>query len=142
MLLTIDPAIRRDFELLGPYELIQQGHNVSARFLKIEGYLEELYKLGHPLSQEASINGLLVSLTEEYEPFVQIYREKDLHKTFMKMHSMLTLYESFMEMHSLGLSPAMRYIKNPSRRVLGCLKLGIHRVGYNHRIIGKRFKAK
>ncbi|KAI3724118.1 hypothetical protein L2E82_35885 [Cichorium intybus] len=86
ILLTIDPAIRKDFEFLGPHELIQlveegfhepvrqeklriyekigetrlrKGHNVSAHFLKIEGYLEELYKLGHPLSQEASDNGFL-----------------------------------------------------------------------------------
>ncbi|KAI3779331.1 hypothetical protein L2E82_09024 [Cichorium intybus] len=167
MLLTIDRAIRRDFEFLGPHELIQlveerfqepvrqeklrickrlgktrlrKGHNVSAHTLKIEGYLG--YKLGHPLSQEANVNGLLASLTEEYEPFIQIYRQRDLHKTFMEMHTMLTLYESLVEMHSSGLSPALKQIKNPSRRILRCHKLGIHRVGYRHRIIRKRSKAK
>ncbi|KAI3790818.1 hypothetical protein L2E82_04159 [Cichorium intybus] len=131
----------RIYEKLGETRL-RKGHSVNTHLLKIEGYLEELYMLGHPLSQEASVNGLLTSLTKEYEPFVHIYRDKDLHKTFTEMHSMLTLYESFMEIHSLGLSPAMRYIKNPSRWVLGCLKLGIHRVGYSQRIIGKRSKAK
>ncbi|KAI3521684.1 hypothetical protein L1887_11156 [Cichorium endivia] len=89
-----------------------------------------------------SVNILLASLTSQYNSFIQMYPKRDQHKTFMEMHSMLTLYESFMEMHSSGLSLVLKRIRKPSRSVLRCLKLGIHRVGYSHRKIGRCSKVK
>ncbi|KAI3690304.1 hypothetical protein L2E82_48284 [Cichorium intybus] len=179
MLLTIDPEFRRDFKFLGPYELarlveerfrepvekeqtrifkelegckLEEGSSVGPHVLKIEGYIGELYKLGHPINRELSINILLDSLISWYDMFIQIYRKGNQDKTIMKMHSMLTMYESFIEIHSStdsatsGLSSVMTHIKKRSRSSVGpnlrCLKLGIHRVEYSHRKIGRCSKAK
>ncbi|KAI3781084.1 hypothetical protein L2E82_11083 [Cichorium intybus] len=178
MLLTIDLEFRRDFGSLGPYELIQlveekfqepieeerarifkrltecklkEGSSIDSHVLKIERYIGELYKLGHPISQEMSVKILLDSLTNRYDLFIQTYRKEDRKKTFMEMRSLLTLYESLMDRHcstgsaTSGLSPVKRCSQKRSRssgHVLRCLKLGIHRIGYSHGKIGKCSKVK
>ncbi|KAI3691392.1 hypothetical protein L2E82_49751 [Cichorium intybus] len=177
MLLTIDPEFRRDFGSLGPYELIQlveekfqepveeerarifkrlaecklkEGSSIDSHVLKIERYIGELYKLGHPISQEMSVKILLDSLTNRYDLFIQTYRKEDRKKTFVEMRSLLTLYESLMDRHcstgsaTSGLSPVKRRGKKRSRssgQVLRCLKLGIHRIGCSHGKIGKCSKG-
>ncbi|KAI3699945.1 hypothetical protein L2E82_44555 [Cichorium intybus] len=92
MLLTIDPEFRKDFESLGPYELMQlveerfqkpveeersrifkrlsecklkERSSINSHVLQIEAYIGELYKLGFSMSQEKSVNILLASLTSE-----------------------------------------------------------------------------
>ncbi|KAI3779346.1 hypothetical protein L2E82_09052 [Cichorium intybus] len=127
MLLTIDPEFRRDFESLGPYELMQLveerfqkpveeerarifkrlaecklkvGSSINSHVLQIEGYIGELYKLGYSMSHEKSVNILLASLTSEYDLFIQTYRKEDQKKTFMEIRPLLTLYESLLYRHS------------------------------------------
>ncbi|KAI3723839.1 hypothetical protein L2E82_35600 [Cichorium intybus] len=124
MLSTIDLEFRKDFESLGLYELMQPvedrfqkpvkeerarilrrlaecklkgGSSINSHVLQIEGYIGELYKLGHPMSQEESVNILLASLTNEYDLFIQTYRKEDQKKTFMEMRPLLTLYESLLD---------------------------------------------
>ncbi|KAI3767545.1 hypothetical protein L2E82_17746 [Cichorium intybus] len=148
MLSTIDPEFRKDFESLGPYELMQLveerfqkpveeerarilgrlaecklkgGSSINSHVLQIEGYIGELYKLGHPMSQEESVNILLASLTNEYDLFIQTYRKENQKKTLMEMRPLLTLYESLLDRHSSngsatsGLSPVKRRNKKRSR---------------------------
>ncbi|KAI3751921.1 hypothetical protein L2E82_23015 [Cichorium intybus] len=127
MLLTIDPEFRRDFESLGPYELMQlveekfqkpieeerarifkrltecklkEGSSIDSHVLQIEAYIGELYKLGYSMSQEMSVNILLTSLTSKYDLFIQTYRKEDQKKDFMEMRPLLTLYESLLDRHS------------------------------------------
>ncbi|KAI3723167.1 hypothetical protein L2E82_34569 [Cichorium intybus] len=127
MLLTIDPEFRKDFESLGPYELMQsveemfrkpieeerarifkrlaecklkEGSSIDSHVLQIEAYICELYKLGYTMSQESSVNTLLASLTSKYDLFIQTYRKENQKKTLMEMHPLLTLYESLLERHS------------------------------------------
>ncbi|KAI3765502.1 hypothetical protein L2E82_15538 [Cichorium intybus] len=93
MLLTIDPEFCKDFESLGPYELMQsveemfrkpveeerarifkrlaecklkEGSSIDSHVLQIEAYIGELYKLGYSMSQESSVNTLLASLTSKH----------------------------------------------------------------------------
>ncbi|KAI3493129.1 hypothetical protein L1887_42208 [Cichorium endivia] len=127
MLLTIDHEFRKDFESLGPYELmksvkekfqkpieeersrifkrlaeckLKEGSSIDSHVLQIEAYMSELYKLGYSMSQEKSINILLDSLTSEYNLFVQTYRKENRKRAFMEMHPLLTLYESLLDRHS------------------------------------------
>ncbi|KAI3699970.1 hypothetical protein L2E82_44580 [Cichorium intybus] len=127
MLLTIDPEFCKDFESLGPYELMQsveekfqkpveeerarifkrlaecklkEGSSIDSHVLQIEAYIGELYKLGYSMSQESSVNTLLASLTSNYDLFIQTYRKEDQKKTFMEMRPLLTLYESLLDRHS------------------------------------------
>ncbi|KAI3724493.1 hypothetical protein L2E82_36272 [Cichorium intybus] len=127
MLLTIDPEFRKDFESLGPYELIQsveerfrkpveeerarifkrlaecklkEGSSIDSHVLQIEAYIGELYKLGYSMSQESSVNTLLASLTSKYDLFIQTYRKEDQKKTLMETRPLLTLYESLLDRHS------------------------------------------
>ncbi|KAI3506185.1 hypothetical protein L1887_28541 [Cichorium endivia] len=138
MLLTIDPEFRRDFEFLGPYELIQL---VEERFREqVEEEQTRIFKrlAGCKLEEGSSVGS-------------HTYKKGNQEKTLMEMRSMLTLYESLMERHSstnldtLELSPVRRRNKKrsrSSRHVLRYLKLGIHRIGYSHRKIGRRSKDK
>ncbi|KAI3699661.1 hypothetical protein L2E82_44085 [Cichorium intybus] len=155
MLLTIDPKIRKDFVFIGPYDwsrLLEERSSVGPYVLKIVRYIGELCRLGHPIDRKLSADIILNSLTSQYDLFIQMYRKGNQDKTIMKMYSMLTLYELFIEIHgsidpaTSGLSPVMRHIKRRSRSTVGpvlrCLKLGIHRVGYSHRKIGRCSKAK
>ncbi|KAI3688663.1 hypothetical protein L2E82_46407 [Cichorium intybus] len=127
MLLTIDPEFRKDFESLGPYELMQsveerfqkpveeerarifkrlaecklkEGSSIDSHVLQIEAYIGELYKLGYSMSQESSVNTLLASLTSKYDLFIQTYRKEDQKKTLIEMRPLLTLYESLLDRHS------------------------------------------
>ncbi|KAI3738943.1 hypothetical protein L2E82_29240 [Cichorium intybus] len=127
MLLTIDPEFRKDFESLGPYELMQsveekfqkpvkeerarifkrlaecklkEGSSINSHVLQIEAYIGELYKLGYSMSQELSVNTLLASLTSKYDLFIQTYRKEDQKKTLIEMRPLLTLYESLLDRHS------------------------------------------
>ncbi|KAI3749311.1 hypothetical protein L2E82_19918 [Cichorium intybus] len=127
MLLTIDPEFRKDFESLGPYELMQsveekfqkpveeerarifkrlaecklkEGSSIDSHVLQIEAYIGKLYKLGYSMSQEMSVNILLASLTSKYDLFIQTYRKENQKKTFMEIRPLLTLYESLLDMHS------------------------------------------
>ncbi|KAI3766728.1 hypothetical protein L2E82_16798 [Cichorium intybus] len=127
MLSTIEPEFRKDFESLGPYELMQlvekrfqksveeertrifkrlaecklkAGSSVNSHVLQIEAYIGELHKLGYSMSQEESVNILLASLTNEYDLFIQTYRKEDQKKTLMEMRPLLTLYESLLDRHS------------------------------------------
>ncbi|KAI3792259.1 hypothetical protein L2E82_06134 [Cichorium intybus] len=127
MLLTIDPEFRKDFESLGPYELMQlveerfqkpveeerarifkrlaeckikEGSSINSHVLQIEAYIGELYKLGYSISQEMSVNFLIASLTSKYDLFIQTYRKEDQKRTLMEMCPLLTLYESLLDRHS------------------------------------------
>ncbi|KAI3690405.1 hypothetical protein L2E82_48429 [Cichorium intybus] len=131
MLLTIDPEFRKDFESMGPYELMQlveerfqkpveeerarifkrlaecklkEGSSINSHVLHIEAYIGELYKLGYSMSREKSVNILLASLTSEYDLFIQTYRKEDQKKTIMEMHPLLILYESLLDRHSSNCS--------------------------------------
>ncbi|KAI3740415.1 hypothetical protein L2E82_30844 [Cichorium intybus] len=128
MLLTIDPEFRKDFEYLGPYELMQ---SVEARFQKpVEEERTRIFKRlaecklkeGSSIdSHESSVNTLLTSLTSKYDLFIQTYRKEDQKKTLMEMRPLLTLYESLLDRHSSngsatsGLSPVERHSKKRSR---------------------------
>ncbi|KAI3791748.1 hypothetical protein L2E82_05610 [Cichorium intybus] len=142
MLLTIDPEFCKDFESLGPYELMQlvderfqkpveeerarifkrlaecklkEGSSIKSHVFQIEAYIGELYKLGYSMSQEMSIDILLASLTSEYDLFIQTYRKEDHKKALMEMRPLLTLYESLLDRHSSN-GPATSGLSPVKRR--------------------------
>ncbi|KAI3739542.1 hypothetical protein L2E82_29950 [Cichorium intybus] len=116
MLLTIDPEFCKDFESLGPYELMQSVEEKFQKRLKRN-------ELGSSkdLQSESSVNTLLTSLTSKYELFIQTYRKEYQKNTLMEMRPLLTLYESLLDRHSSngsatsGLSPVKRRSKKRSR---------------------------
>ncbi|KAI3522284.1 hypothetical protein L1887_11805 [Cichorium endivia] len=107
MLLTIDPEFCKDFESLGPYELMMA---VEERFRKpVEQEQSRIYKMitecklkeGSSVdSHEKSVDILLESLTSEYDLFVQMYRKENRKRVFMEMRPLLNFYESLLDRHS------------------------------------------
>ncbi|GKD99352.1 hypothetical protein Tco_1387336, partial [Tanacetum coccineum] len=122
MLLTMDPEIQTTLEHLGAYDMLKElktlyvqhadqellqtvrefhvckqkeGQSVSSYVLKMKSsYVQDnLERLGHAMTQNLSVNLILVSLRKEYEGFVQNYNMHSMGKTVNELHAMLKLHE-------------------------------------------------
>ncbi|GJR25457.1 zinc finger, CCHC-type containing protein [Tanacetum coccineum] len=71
----------------------QEGQSVSSYVLKMKSYIDNLEHLGHPMSLSLAVSLILVSLSEEYDSFVQNYNMHDMRKTVNELHDMLKLHE-------------------------------------------------
>ncbi|GKA27276.1 zinc finger, CCHC-type containing protein [Tanacetum coccineum] len=59
----------------------------------MKGYIDNLERLGHPVSQNLAVSLILVSLRKEYDNFVQNYNMHGMRKTVNELHAMLKLHE-------------------------------------------------
>ncbi|KAJ9545085.1 hypothetical protein OSB04_024792 [Centaurea solstitialis] len=123
MLATMVPELQRGMGSLGAYDMINQlkdmfqqqarqerydnvkalseckmapGSSVSVHVLKMKAYIDQLERLGFPISQELATNFILSSLPSSYGPFVLNYHMNNLEKTIMELHGMLKTTESNM----------------------------------------------
>ncbi|KAJ9558333.1 hypothetical protein OSB04_012947 [Centaurea solstitialis] len=123
MLATMVPELQKGMESLGAYDMANQlkdmfqrqarqerydnvkalseckmapGSSVSVHVLKMKSYIDQLERLGFPISQELATDFILSLLSSSYEPFVLNYQMNNLEKTIMELHGMLKTAESNM----------------------------------------------
>ena len=65
------------------------GSPVSPHVLKMMGYIENLGRLGYPLSQELATDIILQSLPQSYHQFILNYNMNGLEKSLTELHGML-----------------------------------------------------
>ena len=65
------------------------GPSVSAHVLKMKGLIDQLYKLGAPISHELATDLILSSLPESYDQFVMNYNMHHMEKSITELHGML-----------------------------------------------------
>ncbi|GJV27903.1 zinc finger, CCHC-type containing protein [Tanacetum coccineum] len=114
MLMTMEPEIQRNLENLhandmlkelkalfaqqAEQELLQttrdfhackqeEGQSVSSYVLKMKGYIDNLERLGHPVTLGLAVSLILIGLRKEFDGFVQNYNMHSLGKTKGKKHN-------------------------------------------------------
>nr|GEV51777.1 hypothetical protein [Tanacetum cinerariifolium] len=71
----------------------EERQSVSSYFLKIKGYIDNLERLGHPVTLGLGVSLILIGLRKEFDGFVQNYNMHSLGKIINELHSMLKLHE-------------------------------------------------
>ncbi|GJY39787.1 retrotransposon protein, putative, ty1-copia subclass, partial [Tanacetum coccineum] len=56
-------------------------------------YIDQLERLGHPVTLQLGVNLILVGLSKKYDSFVQNYNMHSMRKTINELHAMLKLHE-------------------------------------------------
>ncbi|KAK9144304.1 hypothetical protein Sjap_004207 [Stephania japonica] len=70
-----------------------EGASVSPHVLKMKGYVDQLDRLGFPISQELATDLILNSLLESYSQFVMNYNMNNMEKSISELHLMLKTAE-------------------------------------------------
>ena len=123
MLATMAPELQKGLETLGAFDMLVQlrdmfqvqakqerfdtvkalvcckmaaGSSVSVHVLKMKGYIDQLERLGFPISQELATDFILNSLTSSFDSFVLNYNMNNMEKSIMELHGMLKTAESNM----------------------------------------------
>ncbi|GKF13337.1 zinc finger, CCHC-type containing protein [Tanacetum coccineum] len=71
----------------------EEGQSVSSYILKMKNYIDNLERLGHPMSLNLAVSLILVSLRKEYDSFVQNYNMHGMGKMVNELHAMLKPHE-------------------------------------------------
>nr|GEX53678.1 hypothetical protein [Tanacetum cinerariifolium] len=71
----------------------EEGQSVSSYVLKMKGYIDNLERLGHPVTLSLGVSLILIGLRKEFDGFVQNYNMHRLGKTINDLHAMLKLHE-------------------------------------------------
>ncbi|GJZ03659.1 zinc finger, CCHC-type containing protein [Tanacetum coccineum] len=135
MLMTMEPEIQRNLENLHAYEMLQElktlfaqqakhellqttrefhsckqkeGQSVSSYVLKIKGYIDNLERLGHPVTLGLAMCLILIGIRKEFDGFVQNYNMHSLGKTINELHAMLKLHEQTLSKNN---APALHAIR-------------------------------
>nr|GEU61468.1 retrotransposon protein, putative, Ty1-copia subclass [Tanacetum cinerariifolium] len=161
MLLTMDLEIQRNLAHLGAYDMLQElksmyskqaeqellqivrefhinkqdeGQSVSSHFLKVNGYIENLERLGQPVGQNLAVSLILVFLNKDFDSFMQNYNMHRMGKTVNELRAMLKLHEETLPKKdanpALHVIRAGKGLKGSKKLKLGALSLY---VGDGHR---------
>ncbi|GJZ42061.1 zinc finger, CCHC-type containing protein [Tanacetum coccineum] len=71
----------------------EEGQSVSSYVLKMKSYIDNLERLGHPVTLGLGVSLILISLRKEFDIFVQNYNIHSMGKTINELHAMLKLHE-------------------------------------------------
>nr|GEU88379.1 hypothetical protein [Tanacetum cinerariifolium] len=71
----------------------EEGQSVSSYVLKMKGYIDNLERLGHPVTLGLGVSLILIGLRKKYNGFVQNYNMHSMGKTVNELHAMLKLHE-------------------------------------------------
>nr|GEX35895.1 zinc finger, CCHC-type [Tanacetum cinerariifolium] len=120
MIMTIEPKIQQNLKPLHAHEMLrelktlfaqqaehellqttrdfyscrqEEGQSVSWYVLKMKGYIDNLKRLGHPVTLGLGVSMILIGLRKEYDGFVQNYNMHNMGKTVNELHAMLKLHE-------------------------------------------------
>ncbi|GJU60227.1 hypothetical protein Tco_1237993 [Tanacetum coccineum] len=137
MLMTMEPEIQRNLETLhandmlkelkalfaqqAEQELLQttrdfhackqeEGQSVSSYVLRMKGYIDNLERLGHPVTLGLAVSLILIGLRKEFDGFVQNYNMHSLGKTVNELHAMLKLHEQTLNLPKNN-APALHAIR-------------------------------
>ncbi|GJS08146.1 zinc finger, CCHC-type containing protein [Tanacetum coccineum] len=137
MLMTMEPEIQRNLENLHAYDMLQElktlfaqqaeqellqttrdfhsckqeeGQSVSSYVLKMKGYIDNLERLGHPVTLGLAVSLILIGLCKEFDGFVQNYNMHSLGKTVNELHAMLKLHEQTLNLPKNN-APALHAIR-------------------------------
>nr|GEZ76690.1 zinc finger, CCHC-type [Tanacetum cinerariifolium] len=135
MLMTMEPEIQQNLENLHAYEMLlelktlfaqqaeqellqtmqdfhsckqEEGQSVNSYVLKMKGYIENLERLGHPVTLSLGVSLILISLRKEFNGFMQNYSRHSLGKTINELHAMLKLHEQTVPKNN---APALHAIR-------------------------------
>ncbi|GKB85675.1 zinc finger, CCHC-type containing protein [Tanacetum coccineum] len=87
----------------------EEGQSVSSYVLKKKIYIDNLERLGQPISQNLAVSLILVSLNKDYDSFVQNYNMHSMGKTVNELHAMLKLHEDTLPKKDVN--PALHAIR-------------------------------
>nr|GFC08991.1 zinc finger, CCHC-type [Tanacetum cinerariifolium] len=120
MLMTMESDIQQNMETLHTHEMLlelktmfaqqaeqellqttrdfnsckqEEGQSISSYVLKMKGYIDNLERLGHPVTLGLGVSLILISLRKDFDGFVQNYNMHSLGKTINELHAMLKLHE-------------------------------------------------
>ncbi|GJS76382.1 retrotransposon protein, putative, ty1-copia subclass [Tanacetum coccineum] len=142
MLMTMEPEIQPNLENLHAYEMLQElktlfaqqaehellqttrefhsckqkeGQSVSSYVLKIKGYIDNLERLGHPVTLGLAMCLILIGIRKEFDGFVQNYNMHSLGKTINELHAMLKLHEQTLSKNNAHALHAIRAGKGKNK---------------------------
>nr|GEV13491.1 hypothetical protein [Tanacetum cinerariifolium] len=75
----------------------------------MKGYIDNLERLGHPVTLGLGVSLILIRLRKEYDGFVQNYNMHNMGKTVNELHAMLKLHERTL---SKSHAPALNAIRD------------------------------
>ncbi|GKA08582.1 hypothetical protein Tco_0687913 [Tanacetum coccineum] len=86
---------------------IEEGQSVSLYVLNMKSYIDNLERLGQPVSLRLAVSLILISLSKEYDGFVQNYNMHSMGKTVNELHAMLNYMSKRcqIKMHLMLLNP-------------------------------------
>nr|GFB66653.1 zinc finger, CCHC-type [Tanacetum cinerariifolium] len=135
MLMTMEPEIQRNLEPLHAHEMLRElktlfaqqaeqellqttryfhscrqdeGQSVSSYVLKMKDYIDNLERVGHPVTLGLGVSLILIGLRKEYDGFVQNYNMHTIRKTVNELHAMLKLHEQTLPKNN---APALHAIR-------------------------------
>ncbi|GKB10935.1 protein root UVB sensitive 1, chloroplastic, partial [Tanacetum coccineum] len=88
----------------------EEGQSVSSYVLKMKDYIDNLERLGHPVSLGLAVSLILIGLRKEFDGFVQNYNIHSLEKTVNDLHAMLKLHEQTLTLPKSN-APALHVIR-------------------------------
>nr|GEW90203.1 retrotransposon protein, putative, Ty1-copia subclass [Tanacetum cinerariifolium] len=88
----------------------EEGQLVSSYVLKMKGYIDNLERLGHPVTLGLGVSLILIGLRKEYDGFVQNYNMNSMGKTVNELHAMLKLHEQTLTLPKSN-APALHAIR-------------------------------
>ncbi|GJW92657.1 retrotransposon protein, putative, ty1-copia subclass [Tanacetum coccineum] len=88
----------------------EEGQSVSSYVLKMKGYIDNLERLGHPVTLGLAVSLILIGLRKEFDGFVQNYNMHSLGKTVNELHAMLKLHEQTLNLPKNN-APALHAIR-------------------------------
>nr|GEZ18273.1 zinc finger, CCHC-type [Tanacetum cinerariifolium] len=86
----------------------EERQSVSLYVLKMKGYIDNLERLGYPVTFGLGVSLILIGLRKEYDGFVQNYNMHSMGNTFNELHAMLKLHEQSLPKNN---APALNAIR-------------------------------
>ncbi|GJR78566.1 retrotransposon protein, putative, ty1-copia subclass [Tanacetum coccineum] len=106
---------------LATYKEQEEGQSVSSYVLKMKSHIDQLERLGHPVTLQLRVNLILVGLFKEYDSFVQNYNINSMGKTINELHAMLKLHEETLPKKVVA--PALHGLRGSKKLNPGALSL-------------------
>ncbi|GKF43726.1 hypothetical protein Tco_0130278, partial [Tanacetum coccineum] len=88
----------------------EEGQSVSSYVLKMKSYIDNLERLGHPVTLGLAVSLILIGLRKEFDYFLQNYNMHSLGKTVNELHAMLKLHEKTLTLPKNN-APALHAIR-------------------------------
>nr|GEX13684.1 zinc finger, CCHC-type [Tanacetum cinerariifolium] len=105
------PILTMDLHLVKKMlmSMMEEGQLVSSYVLKMKGYIDNLERLGHPVTLNLGVSLILIGLRTKFNGFVQNYNMNSLGKTINELHAMQKLYEKNLPKNN---APALHAIRS------------------------------